>query len=162
MGHALGLEHEHQSPALKDCGWNYDWIFAIYAWSSQQQMHDNLDKLQNAILGGGVPEYQYSAYDGGSIMHYFFPADAFTDGIHDNCFIQEQADGPDAKDHQGVTRMGQIALTITPQQSRQAVASLQKQGDNGNASGALAHHAMVPAANVGRDFMRILRRRRSS
>jgi hypothetical protein len=124
MGHALGLEHEHQSPVLKDCLWDYDWILTHYSWSSPKDMHYNLDKLQNTILANRLPEYQTSSYDPGSIMHYFFEASAFTDGFHDNCFIQQQASRPDAIDHAGITKMGQIALTLDPKRSLNAIVSM--------------------------------------
>ena len=86
MGHALGFEHEHQSPDAPKCHWDYDWIWKNYKWESRQDMRDNLDRLEDYI-SNGKHAYVFSDYDQKSLMHYSFPKDAFRDKEADACFI---------------------------------------------------------------------------
>lgn len=84
LGHALGLEHEHQSPGLPtDCGWNYDYIRSTYAWESDQQMYENFRKLQDTPKR---KSYEFSSYDKRSVMHYSFEPQAYKAGEKSPCF----------------------------------------------------------------------------
>jgi hypothetical protein len=85
-GHAIGLEHEHQSPDAPDCGWNFPYIFSHYQWASEQDMHNNFDKLHDYIYQN-VHAYIFSTYDQKSEMHYDFEPEAFTNGSNSPCFI---------------------------------------------------------------------------
>ncbi len=85
-GHAIGLEHEHQSPNAPDCGWNFPYIFAHYQWASEQDMHNNFDKLHDYIYQN-VHAYIFSTYDQKSEMHYDFEPEAFINGSNSPCFI---------------------------------------------------------------------------
>ncbi len=87
MGHALGLQHEHQSPLAK-CNWDFDWIWSNYKWESKEDMHFNLDRLQDSIVNG-QHAYTFSSYDKSSLMHYSFPEQAFQDKSNDACFIPQ-------------------------------------------------------------------------
>jgi hypothetical protein len=87
-GHALGLEHEHQSPAAPKCDWNFDYIWANYSWKSKQDMYDNFAKLQDYI-SKGKHAYIFSTYDPKSEMHYAFESKAFNNGKDDPCFIEQ-------------------------------------------------------------------------
>src|SRR6185437_16060091 len=42
-GHALGLEHEHHSPAAPNCQWDFSYIRSAYSWKSDQDMYFNFD-----------------------------------------------------------------------------------------------------------------------
>jgi hypothetical protein len=84
FGHALGLEHEHQSPASPtDCGWNFDYIRSTYQWESEAQMRANFDRLQNAPRRRS---YDFSTYDKLSVMHYAFEPQAYLAGEKSPCF----------------------------------------------------------------------------
>ena len=87
-GHALGLEHEHQSPAAPKCGWDFDFLWENYTWASKQDMYDNFTKLQDYI-SKRKHAYVFSTYDPRSEMHYAFDAKAFKDGENDPCFITQ-------------------------------------------------------------------------
>ena len=87
MGHALGLEHEHQSPA-SDCKWDFDWIWDNYSWNSKEDMHFNLDKLKN-FISNGQHAYTFSNYDPKSLMHYSFQQKAFSDDGQDVCMVNQ-------------------------------------------------------------------------
>lgn len=77
FGHALGLVHEHQSPAAL-ISWKKEFIYSYYAkppfeWN-QNVVRDNVfDKYSKTRT-------QYSSYDSYSIMHYPIPAAFTTDG----------------------------------------------------------------------------------
>ncbi|MFK7814204.1 MAG: M12 family metallopeptidase [Maribacter sp.] len=66
FGHALGLKHEHQSPAAGIC-WDWDKVITYFKdkedWS-EKRTRGNLEMLSNTKVGN------YSAYDPKSIMHY--------------------------------------------------------------------------------------------
>lgn len=84
LGHALGLEHEHQSPSLKvDCGWDFDYIREKYNWRSDDEMYDNFNRLQNDPQR---KSYDFSSYDKLSVMHYSFEPQAFKAGRKSPCF----------------------------------------------------------------------------
>lgn len=107
MGHALGLEHEHQNPGIpKACGWDYDFLWAHYNWASEADMHANLDQLQDT-LQRGQHAYTFSSYDKRSNMHYSFEAAAFTQGKQSPCFIEQQNSTPSDKDRAAI----QVAYT---------------------------------------------------
>jgi hypothetical protein len=124
-GHALGLEHEHQSPAAPNCKWDFQYIFTNYQWASQDDMHHNFDRLQDYITHNSHA-YIYSAYDKKSLMHYSFPAQAFLDGESDACHIDQnyipsdqdkaairQAYGPSLAVDQGKVRGAAPSLVST-------------------------------------------------
>ena len=85
-GHALGLEHEHQSPAAPDCGWNFEYISTHYHWDSTEEMHANFKRLRDYI-SHNRHAYIFSTYDQKSEMHYDFEPAAFNDGEDSPCFI---------------------------------------------------------------------------
>jgi hypothetical protein len=85
-GHALGLQHEHQSPGAPNCKWDFDYIWSHYSWQSKEQMQAQFDKLTDYILHN-EHAYIFSTYDPHSLMHYAFEPAAFQDGKSDRCFI---------------------------------------------------------------------------
>lgn len=99
-GHAIGLEHEHQSPVAPKCNWNFDYIWKAYSWTSKEEMYDNFKKLQDYILRGSHA-YIFSTYDPKSEMHYAFEEFAFNDYKKDPCFII-QNDVPSDQDKNAI------------------------------------------------------------
>lgn len=98
FGHALGLEHEHQSPNVKGkCKWNFDYIFKNYSWKNEAEMHHNMDALQDYITGD-KHAYVFSTYDKRSLMHYFYKPAAFVEGSKDPCYIKAENRVPSAQD----------------------------------------------------------------
>jgi Astacin (Peptidase family M12A) len=100
LGHALGLEHEHQSPGSK-CVWDFDYIWANYEWSSKDDMHFNLDALQDFIKDGRHA-YIFSTPDKRSVMHYWFKPKAFKNGADDPCYIKRKNNVPSAQDQDAI------------------------------------------------------------
>jgi hypothetical protein len=94
-GHALGLHHEHQSPASPCTGWNWDRILEAYNWPGNTKaereaaMRFNLERLSDDVLATGQHTYTFTAYDQASIMHYSFPVSMFRPG-QDQCRVDER------------------------------------------------------------------------
>jgi hypothetical protein len=96
MGHALGLDHEHQSLNAPACRWNYNAIRRYSGWPAETIQRD-LSRIQNDLING-KPEYIATQYDRESIMHYQLPRELFTDGSRDPCFIWKQNHVPSQTD----------------------------------------------------------------
>jgi hypothetical protein len=87
LGHALGLQHEHQSPE-SSCAQEFDWE-KVYAslggppnnWSKPQVDHNLRPLMQE-------PRRRVTEYDPKSIMHYALPAHLFKAGVKSKCFIE--------------------------------------------------------------------------
>jgi Astacin (Peptidase family M12A) len=85
FGHALGMEHEHQSPEAR-CDAQFDWnkIYqtAPQTWGWTKEMVDfNFKGLENSTRLSVTP------YDKKSIMHYFFPDWMFKQGTKSRCYV---------------------------------------------------------------------------
>ena len=85
LGHALALEHEHQSPEAK-CDAEFDWA-AVYArmdkdygWSKGEVDFNLRTKIDDGRL-------RVTPYDKTSIMHYYFEPWMFIKGIASNCYV---------------------------------------------------------------------------
>lgn len=76
FGHALGLIHEHQSPAAS-IPWNYDAVYAFYAGPPNFWSREEIER--NLFARYAVAETNFSEFDPLSIMGYAIPQ-AFTDG----------------------------------------------------------------------------------
>ena len=84
FGHALGLKHEHQSPAAK-CDEEIDWPVAYKFYESRQrwtreQTDENLRRLTTG-------RDEFSSYDPQSIMHYQLPEQFLKGGRANRCFV---------------------------------------------------------------------------
>jgi hypothetical protein len=74
FGHALGLIHEHQSPA-NDVPWNREAVYRYYAargWTKPVVDHNIFEKYSRL-------QTQFSDFDRQSIMLYAIPAELLTD-----------------------------------------------------------------------------------
>lgn len=85
LGHALGLEHEHQSPT-SHCDDEFDWD-KVYAYAKdnwgweKDQVDTNMRSLVNQ------DRLLMSPYDPHSIMHYYFDAWMFKKGQQSRCYV---------------------------------------------------------------------------
>lgn len=82
FGHAIGFEHEHQSPKAR-CEEDFDWplVYRSLPWT-RAKVDRNLRRLPNSSA------YLVSEYDDRSIMHYSLPARFFRDGRRADCYIE--------------------------------------------------------------------------
>ncbi|HBB95638.1 MAG TPA: peptidase M12 [Blastocatellia bacterium] len=78
FGHALGLIHEHQSPAAA-INWNkiavYQYYFDHFGWSHNKVNENIFKKYATALT-------QFTTYDPTSIMHYPIPPEFTNDNSH--------------------------------------------------------------------------------
>jgi hypothetical protein len=90
FGHAIGLQHEHQSPEAK-CSDEIDWPAAESYYSnccnwSSSTTHANLETLVQS------KRYRTTEYDPRSIMHYSLPVEIFKNGRQSRCYTAENYD----------------------------------------------------------------------
>ncbi|MER9134746.1 M12 family metallopeptidase [Mesorhizobium sp. M0830] len=87
VGHALGLEHEHQSPEAH-CDDEFAWDVAIpkiekeWGWSEDEILFNFKQMVAS-------PRLRTTPYDRKSIMHYALPAWMFKKGRKSRCFISQ-------------------------------------------------------------------------
>ena len=85
FGHALGFHHEHQSPAIDDCEFNWDFLYDYLGGPPNNWPRWKVDHNLRKLPGGGLT---YSAHDKESIMHYSFPDWMFITGNQSPCYTQ--------------------------------------------------------------------------
>lgn len=90
FGHALGLEHEHQSPIAK-CEKEFDWK-AIYAWGQRVGWSKKTVDFNFRRLLATKTKRRFSAYDPKSIMHYSLPLAFFKKGRASTCYVAENTE----------------------------------------------------------------------
>jgi Astacin (Peptidase family M12A) len=86
FGHALGLQHEHQSPN-SGCEAQFNWgmVYAELAKPPNNWTRQTVDtNLRELVLS---PRLEISPYDPKSIMHYSLPSWMFTGGQSAKCFV---------------------------------------------------------------------------
>jgi hypothetical protein len=87
FGHALGLLHEHQSPAAH-CGDEFDWekinAFAKEKWGwTAEEVHTNFAPYVDD------PRLRTTPYDRDSVMHYALADWMFKKGKKSKCYVSE-------------------------------------------------------------------------
>ena len=84
FGHALGLHHEHQSPA-STCDSEFDWD---YIYKTFAEPPDAWDKrtVDNNMRVLWDPDALMTEYDPQSVMKYYFDAKMFKDGDKAKCY----------------------------------------------------------------------------
>ena len=89
FGHALGLLHEHQSPAA-GCDSEIDWEAAYkmgkgMGWD-REQVHAQLQAFTQ------IAEFNATEVDRKSIMHYSLPPELFRSGRNSRCWVPDNND----------------------------------------------------------------------
>ena len=81
LGHALALEHEHQSPEA-NCDAEFDWpkVYASIPWPKKEVDFNLRTKIAE-------PRLRTTAYDKHSVMHYYFEPWMFTKGTKSKCYV---------------------------------------------------------------------------
>lgn len=93
FGHALGFEHEHQSPE-SSCDFRWDYIYQYYADTEGWTQATTDANMQRLINDHG--QFTATPYDTNSIMHYWFPADFFISGRRSSCYVEEASELSDS------------------------------------------------------------------
>lgn len=83
-GHALGLEHEHQSPTAK-CDDEFDWTFMKDYLGQRGWDAKKVEFNMRAMVAG--PRLTVTPYDRKSVMHYSLPPLFFREGRESRCFV---------------------------------------------------------------------------
>lgn len=79
FGHAIGMIHEHQSPAA-GIPWDKDKVYQFFA-TTQNPPWTQSDVDRNIFEKYSVSSTNYSQYDPQSIMHYGYPAELTLNGV---------------------------------------------------------------------------------
>jgi Astacin (Peptidase family M12A) len=123
LGHALALEHEHQSPEA-NCDAEFDWPkvykrFVKYGWD-QKMVDFNLRTLVKS------PRLRTSPYDKTSIMHYYYEPELFTKGTASSCYVGHNLE-PSATDLRMIRKAypSRVQLQNAHLQERADTASVQ-------------------------------------
>lgn len=82
FGHALGMIHEHQSPAA-GIPWDRDKVYQFFS-TTQTPPWSQADVDRNIFERYSVTSTNYSQYDPLSIMHYGYPPELTLNGIGGN------------------------------------------------------------------------------
>jgi hypothetical protein len=92
IGHAIGLQHEHQSPA-SHCEEEFNWpkIYAIardqWGWTKRDGEVDKEMVDFNLRALAASERLLVTPYDAKSIMHYYFEPELFKGGRTSRCFV---------------------------------------------------------------------------
>jgi hypothetical protein len=91
FGHALGLMHEHQSPA-SPCENEYDWpkVYEMLGGPPEHWSKDYVDFAMRPIMSEPGREVAYGEFDRHSIMIYDFPPEYFLRGTASPCYTGGQ------------------------------------------------------------------------
>ncbi len=88
FGHAIGFEHEHQSPEARcDAEFDWDYLYNNMGWGKQ-----TVDRNMKALVAGPRANWITTPYDQTSIMHYALPEKFFKKGTQSQCFVPENND----------------------------------------------------------------------
>lgn len=116
--HALGFDHEHQSPAV-NCEQEFDKakILAAYGWN-EADFVTNLKQLER-----DTHSYTWSSYDTTSIMKYYFDPEFLTKGRQSPCYWPENY-LPSERDYEGLRDAYPKAAVINPNRSRAVMGNI--------------------------------------
>lgn len=96
FGHALGLQHEHQS-ALGNCDAEFDWN-QIYSYLGAPPNSWDKPTVDNNMRTLDGDDYVTNKYDRKSIMFYTFPDFYFKSGKASKCYIPKEGTDISSKD----------------------------------------------------------------
>ena len=86
FGHAIGLQHEHQSPRAP-CSAEFNWP-QIYKYLSGDPNYWDKDKVDHNMRPKEVPEGRSTRFDPESIMLYRFSKEFYVEGVDAACYIE--------------------------------------------------------------------------
>ena len=102
FGHAVGFEHEHQSPK-SGCQEQFNWsyLYTAMGWS-KEEVDRNMRRLDSSSSAGGL---LVTTFDRQSIMLYSLEPAAFKDPAHASCFIPEPNNAISSVDRQAIAKI---------------------------------------------------------
>jgi hypothetical protein len=102
FGHALGFQHEHQSPQL-NCNTEFDWtyLYEHLGWPKPEVDFNMRQLLQSSSKDA----YFATAFDRDSIMLYSLSARAFVKGAASKCYIPRKNNTLSPLDRVAIAKM---------------------------------------------------------
>lgn len=85
FGHALGLLHEHQSPASA-CAQEFNWQHIVSYLSGPPNNWDE-DTIKRNMATESAEDLMMTDFDSKSVMLYSFPAEFYVNGGNSSCYI---------------------------------------------------------------------------
>lgn len=123
FGHALGFEHEHQSPEA-GCSAEFDWVaLPQVLGSTETEVRQNMMRFDESARKSGLVT---SEFDVRSVMLYSLPVTAFLNPVTAKCYVAQANSVLSPLDRAGVRYLYPvlpIALPRVPHPSVMAVGS---------------------------------------
>ena len=85
FGHALGLLHEHQSPA-SNCAQEFNWNYIVSYLSGPPNNWDE-DTIKHNMATQSAEDLMMTDFDAKSVMLYSFPPEYYVNGGNSSCYI---------------------------------------------------------------------------
>lgn len=153
VGHALGFEHEHQSPASKcEEEFNWDKVYTIakneWGWKKPNgEADEQAIQLSLRVLVSSE-RLRTTPYDRQSIMHYYFEPELFKRGRASPCFVGH---------NQTLSQLDQqMVRAAYPPQAAMQNQHLQQRANAASAALAPLKLNSKQLSRVGRELTRIL------
>lgn len=99
FGHALGFEHEHQSPQ-GGCSGEFDWVAlpVVLGWT-ETEVRLNMTRFDESARKSGLVTSEFDAH---SVMLYALPATAFLNAATAKCYLTQANSNLSPLDRAGV------------------------------------------------------------
>ena len=117
FGHAIGFEHEHQSP-VSVCEKEFDWdyLYKAMGWSPQK-IDQNMRQLQPSS------KLLTTTFDPESIMLYSLDKESFKDPSTSKCYIPKANNVISRLDREAAATVYPVALSSAPQPATRGLAA---------------------------------------
>jgi hypothetical protein len=117
FGHAIGFEHEHQSP-ISVCETEFDWdyLYRAMGWSPQK-VDENMRQLQP------MSKLLTTAFDPASIMLYNLEKEAFKEPSTAKCYIARHNNALSELDREAAATVYPVRVSAAPQPLRRSMAA---------------------------------------
>jgi hypothetical protein len=117
FGHAIGFEHEHQSP-VSVCEKEFDWdyLYKAMGWSPQK-IDQNMRQLQPSS------KLLTTTFDAQSIMLYSLDKESFMDPSTSKCYIPNPNNVISKLDREAAATVYPVALSSAPQPTTRGLAA---------------------------------------
>lgn len=123
FGHAIGFEHEHQSP-ISVCEREFDWdyLYRAMGWSPQK-VDENMRQLQPSS------KLLTTAFDAASIMLYSLEKEAFKEPAAAKCYIAKHNNVISELDREAAATVYPVRVSAAPQPLKRSTAAPPKPRD---------------------------------
>jgi hypothetical protein len=117
FGHAIGFEHEHQSP-VSVCEKEFDWdyLYKAMGWS-KQKVDINMRQLQPSS------KLLTTTFDPSSVMLYSLDKEAFKDPATAKCYIAKPNNAISALDREAAATVYPVRVSAAPQPLKRGLAA---------------------------------------